>query len=617
MAAGVVYFTVFAIVPLFQLTIVFLAAILVLVFLTIGATARPDPVRVPAVDWGLALAAAATGIYFTLNSPTIIARINLFDELSRFDILFGTLLLLLVLEASRRTTGLGLTVLVLVFFAYDLFGHGLSGRLGHGYIAYDHFLDLIVFTTDGLFGAPLRVAATYAFLFVLFGTLLNRVGGGIFFFNLAARVTGTSPGGPAKIAVVSSGLYGMVSGNPISDVVTTGAVTIPVMRRLGYPAPLAAAIEVAGSTGGSLTPPVMGAAAFIMAEFTGLPYGEIAIAATLPAFLYYLGVYAQVHLSALRLGLRGLDAADIPPIREIMAQGWVYLVPLAVLIAAIVLGYSGNMIALSATVAVLVVAVFNALPMVMRRSLATLARSGLVGLYLGLSETTARMVAVAGACAAAGLIVGGLTMTGLVTKFADLITYITGASLFWSLVLAGVLTTVLGLGLPTSSSYILGAVLISPVLMKLGLSLMAAHMFILYYAVLSAVTPPVAVAAYAAAAIAQCNPLTIAMLACRLCIVAFVVPFAFAYRPSLLLTGDPVQIGAALVSAIVGVILLSIAVEGFLKSPVGWPARLLFFAGGVCFFSPMISILAAGAGLGLAAWLLHRLMPMGSSRRPG
>ncbi|MGQ0662964.1 MAG: TRAP transporter permease [Pseudomonadota bacterium] len=597
-AVGVIYGTVYAIVDLFQLTIVFLAAMLVLVFLIIGATADADPVRIPPLDWGLALAAAVTGLYFVANSRTIITRMTLFDELTAFDILFGTALLLLVLEVSRRTTGLGLTLLVLFFFAYDLFGHRLSGPLGHGFIPYDHFLDIIVFTTDGIFGAPLRVAATYAFLFVLFGTMLVKAGGGEFFFNLAARLTGKSVGGPAKIAVISSGLYGTISGNPVSDALTTGSVTIPVMIRLGYPPTLAGAIEVAASAGGSLAPPVMGAAAFIMAEYTGIPYVEIMIAATIPAFLYYLGIYAQVHLSALRLGLKGLDPSEIPSARATIAQGWVFVIPILVLVLAIAAGLSVNLTAVVATVAVVAVAAIR-----------PRTRIGLVALFDALSETTLRMAPVAGACAAAGLIVGGLTMTGLVAKFADVITLITGNSVFVSLLVTAVLTIVFGLGLPTSSSYILAAVLIGPVLVKLGVSLMAAHMFILYYAVLSAVTPPVAIAAYAVAAIAKSNPLTLSVLACRISIVAFVVPFAFAYHESILLTGDFVGIVGSTVLAIIGVVLLAIAVEGHLDRAVSWPARLLFGAGGLCFFGSSAPILAAAVGLSGAGSVLHRFVP--------
>lgn len=592
---GVIYGTLVSAIDLFAMTIVFLAAVLALCFLTIAPNGQDDPERIKAIDYGLSLASLAVGVYFTLHSHQIITRITLLDELTRWDQLFGTTLLLLTIEISRRTTGLGLTALVILFFLYDLFGHHLTGPLGHGVIGYEHFLDLMVFTTDGIFGAPLRVSATYAFLFVMFGTILNLAGGGEFFFKFAAALTGRSAGGPAKVAVVSSGLYGTISGNPIADVVTTGSVTIPVMIRLGYPAALAGGIEVAASTGGSIAPPVLGSAAFIMAEYTGIPYGQIAIAATIPALLYYLGVYAQVDLRARKEGLRGLDG-EIPKLIPTLKAGWVFIVPLVTLTLAIVVGFSANLTAMIGTVSVFVVALFDAKT-----------RIGLVKLYEMMVETALRMVPVAGACAAAGLIVGGMTMTGLATKFVDLIALVTGNDLFLSLLVTAVLTVLLGLGLPTSSSYIIAAVLVAPALIKLGLSLMAAHMFIFYYAVLSNVTPPVAVAAYAAAAISRANPLTISVYACRLTLVAFIVPFSFAYGEELLMRGDVLTILVSTVLASIGVILLAIAIEGWLDRRVNWPARALFFVAGCAFVIPQLWFALAGAACAGLGWLAHTL----------
>jgi TRAP transporter 4TM/12TM fusion protein len=572
---GVIYSTVIATPDLFAMTTLFLSAILALCFLTISPTPSETPShRVPLFDYLLAGASLALGVYFALILDTLTTRIALFDELSTVDIVFGSLLVALVVEISRRTTGLGLTILVLLFFAYNLWGHLIPGPVGHGYIPYVHFLDLIAFTTDGIFGVPLRVSATYAFLFVLFGTVLNRAGGGEFFFDIASALTGRAPGGPAKIAVVSSGLYGTISGNPIADVVTTGSVTIPVMRRLGYPAALAGGIEVAASTGGSLAPPVMGSAAFIMAEYTGIPYGEIAIAATVPAFLYYLGVYAQVHLYAARFGLSGIDT-EIPRALDTLKQGWMFIVPLLVLIGFILAGYSANYTAMGSSLAVYAMTLFSART-----------RLGFLAVYETLAETALRMVPVAGACAAAGLIIGALSMTGLSVKFVDLVRILTGDSLFLTLAVTAVLTLLLGLGLPTSTSYILAAVLIAPLLTHLGLSVMAAHMFVLYYAVLSGLTPPVAVAAYAAAALAEANPLTISVMACRMAVVAFIAPFSFAYGESLLLVGDWTTIVATLASASLGTMLLAVALEGFWRKTLNMPLRALAAAAGVVFLVP-------------------------------
>ncbi len=602
-AAGVLYASIDSSVDLFELTIVFLAAILVLSFVLITPTHDADPTSLPWYDLLFALLALATGLYLVITKDVIVTRISLLDDLTDLDIIFCSLLLFLMLEVSRRTTGLGLTGLVLLFFAYNLLGHMIPGSLGHGYIPYEHFLDLIALTTDGIFGAPLRVCATFAFLFVLFGVILNRAGGGDFFFNVAARATGRSTGGPAKVAVVSSGLYGMISGNPVADCVTTGAVTIPAMKRLGYPAAMAAGIEVAASSGGSLAPPVMGAVAFIMAEMTGIPYSEIAIAAVLPALLYYAGIFVQVHLSAKRYGLRGLRSDEIPTIGRAMAGGWTFLLPLAVLVGAIVLHYSAGMTALLAIAALVLILPLRAGTRLTVREL-----------YESLAEATINMVPVAAACAAAGLIVGAMTMTGLATKFADLILELTGHDLFLSLVMAALVTTILGLGLPTSTSYILAAVLTAPVLIKLGATLLSAHMFILYYAVLSGVSPPIAVSAYAAAAIAKANPLAISIQASRFCIVAFLVPFSFAFNEALFLKGGVLDIVWAITTAIIGVIIVGMAVEGYLNRPVGPASRVLMAIGGLLCFGPGIIYLAAGLGLAAAGYALYRWTPVPAGR---
>ena len=303
------------------LTAVFLSGMMALAFLTVGAGANSDTERVPWFDIVLSVLALASGTYFVLISDSEVQRISLLFPLDNLHLLFGTIICLLTIELTRRTTGLGLTLVVLVFVAYNFFGHNIGGVLGHGYIDANHFLDIMVYTTDGIMGLPARVAATYAFMFVMFGTFLYYAKGSDFFYDFAAAISGRQVGGPAKVAVVSSGLYGMISGSPTSDVVTTGAITIPMMKRLGYKPAVAGAIEVAASTGGSVMPPVMGSAAFIMAEYTGIEYVDIAKAALLPALLYYVGVFSQVHFRAYRLGLGGLSKDQIPKFAHDAPQG--------------------------------------------------------------------------------------------------------------------------------------------------------------------------------------------------------------------------------------------------------------------------------------------------------
>ena len=568
-----------------SITISFYAGMLAISFLYVAPTTRAD--KSPwALDWILSGAALLIGAYFLWQSDVIAERITLFDPLTQFDIVAGLGIIGLTIEAMRRSVGLGLTVIVLLFMAYNLVGHLIPGAFGHGYIEVSHFLDVSIYTTDGLFGVPLRVAGTYAFLFVLFGSVMERCRGSEFFFDLASGLTGRSAGGPAKIAVISSGLYGTISGSPTSDVVTTGAITIPIMKRLGYGATFAGAVEVAASTGGSLLPPVMGAAAFIMAEYTGIPYREIALAAIIPAILFYLPIYIQVHLRAVKTGLSGLDEDQIPPLSRTFRNGWLFIIPLIAISWSLLDGYTPSYSAIYGLIAVFAISF-------LRPS----TRLGLNAIYKTLALAAVRMIPVAGACAAAGLVIGGITMTGLASKFSFLVFVIAGDSLYLSVLVAAGVTLLLGLGMPTPSAYILAAVLISPVMYKLGIAVLPAQLFLFYFAVMSALTPPVAVAAYAASAIANANPLQIAVNAVKIAVGAFVVPFAFLFNNALVLQGTPTEIASAFIFAAIGLAFIATATEAFLWRPLHW-AKSLWLAGcGLLMLVPEPSIAcAAGAG---------------------
>lgn len=580
-----------------SLTITFLSLMLVLTFLLTGASSRSNRTRIAIPDWGLALLSILAGVYFLAKSGEIAQRITLLDPLSGWDIGMATIMLLLTLEAMRRTVGLGLTIIVLLFLAYNLFGDRLRGVFGHGVITYSHFIDITFFTTDALFGVPLRVAATYAFLFVLFGTALSKAGGAQFFYNVSARLTGGSAGGPAKIAVISSALYGTISGSPTSDVVTTGAITIPMMKRMGYNSVYAGAVEVAASTGGSVLPPVMGAAAFIMAEYTGVAYSEIAMSALIPAILFYVPIYAQVHLRAKRMNLAGIPKDQIPTFAETMRDGGLFIVPLAVITWALLQGYTPTYTAVYGLAAIFFVSL-------LRKS----TRLGPAAIFDILATSSIRMVAVAGACAAAGLVIGGITMTGLASKFGSMVFLISGADAFMSLVVAAALTILLGMGMPTPSAYILAAVLVSPVLRTLQIETVAGHLFLLYFAVMSALTPPVAVAAYAASAIANENPLKIAAQSVQIAIGAFFIPFAFIFNDALLMRGGIAGIAFATTSAFAGLLVIAVAVEGYLGSKVSVIPRLLLFAGGILLLCTDYWLLPAGLLAVASAWWLQRLI---------
>ncbi|MGI9478187.1 MAG: TRAP transporter permease [Hyphomicrobiaceae bacterium] len=598
-AVWVVYQATLSSIDVLALSIIFVSIMLVLVFLMYGASEQSHETQPSWFDWVLVLASVVTGLFFISNISEIATRISLFDELSAQQKIFSALMVLLTLEATRRTVGAGLMLIVILFIIYNLFGDRLEGVLQHGEISIGHFLDINVFTTDGLFGIPIRVAATYAFVFVMFGTFLEKARGGDFFFDLAAIISGRSAGGPAKVAVFSSALFGTVSGSPTSDVVTTGSITIPMMKRLGYPGSLAGGVEVAASTGGSLLPPIMGSAAFIMAEYTGIPYSEIIVAALIPALLYYLGVFLQVHLRSVKIGLAPLPSDRVPSLSTTLINGWIYIVPIVAIVVALVQGYSPTYVACFGTIAVIVASQFRKDARITPR-----------GLFDGLADTTIRMIGVTGACAAAGLVIGGITMTGLATKFSYLVLLFGSSSVLPALMIGAAVTIILGLGMPTPSAYVLAAVLIGPVLVnELNVPVMAAHMFLLYYAVMSAMTPPVAVAAYAAAAIAGDNPLKIAATAVMFSIVAFLIPFGFVHNAGLLMIGNPVEIVAAVLAAILAVVFLAIATEGFMRAQISNPLRVLLAVAALGMLSPLgwwtIAFAVVGGGIVAVLWRAH------------
>ena len=591
-ACWVIYANVFVISDPLVLGILFVSGILTLLFPVIGHS-QMAPNNPTIIDWLLSGLSLASGVFFFLNANAISDRITLLDPFTGPQFFFGTATLLLTLEATRRTTGAGLTGIVVLFLLYNWFGYLLPPPFGHGISEFSYLLDILVFTTDGVFGVPVRVVASYVFLFVMFGTLLSKAGGGEFFFNLASAATGNSRGGPAKVAVISSGLYGTMSGSPTSDVVATGSITIPIMKRLGYSKRFAGAVEVAASTGGSAMPPIMGSAAFILAEYTGTPYREVVYAALIPAFLYYIGVFLQVHMRAVRRDLRPYNG-DIPRLSRTFILGWPFLIPIAVIVGMLWAGYSPVMTAGA-----------GALGVVIGTALSTRTRMTPWAIIDSLGETTLRILPVAGACAAAGLVIGGLSMTGLGMKAANVIIQLSGGGVGWTLVLAAFITILLGLGMPTPSAYILAAVLVGPALMKVGLPILESHMFLLYFAILSALTPPIAVAALAAAAIADEDPFVIAFDAVRLAAFGFLMPFVFIWNPAIIGHGTVFEIGLVALGGVVAASAVAVSFEWVGKQQHGrlaWPIRGLLIVGAAAAVAPnfvisALGILATGAFL--------------------
>lgn len=578
----------------------FLGAVLALGFLTVTG----NGVRQTGRSWfanALAALSAITCGYFVWMAPSHALRWPMVSPLSTADMAAAIALCLLVLEATRRTIGLTLCILVAGFLAYAIWGHHVPGSFSHRPLSLTEIVDHLAFTTNGLIGPALSVAAFLVFVFVLFGAMLDRLGGGDFFHDLAGALVGRQAGGPAKVAVVSSAMYGTISGSPTADVVTTGSLTIPMMKRLGYSPAYAGGVEAAASAGGAILPPVMGSAAFLMSDFTGIAYADIAVSAISTALLYYVAVFYQVHARAVLDNLGGFAEAA-PRIALVLRRGWWFLIPIGAMVWLVV---SADRPVYGGGIAVVLIA---GLAFVMIRE-----PLRVLGLLLEAAQDGARRAAPVGiACGVAGLVVGTLTITDLSGKFSSLLFGFAPDQLLVVMLITAGVTLLLGMGMPTPAVYVLAAVLAAPAMINLGVPVLAAHLFVVYYASMSAITPPVAVAAFAAASIAQADPIRIGLIACRLAIVAFVLPFCFVFRPALLLAGDPLAAVWAVAVTFVGVIALAAGLEGWLGRRLTGGQRALLLAAGLTLIAPDWRADAAGLLLfGIAAaWVRLRREPI-------
>ncbi len=572
----------------------FLGAVLSLAFLTTTANPARPTGRSPA-SWLLVVLSLASCGYFVAMQPVHEMRLPMIDELSAPDIAASIVLIALVMEATRRCIGMILVVLVTIFLAYAIFGNRLSGSFAHRGFSTQEIVDHLVFSTNGLFGPALEVAAFLVVVFVVFGALLDRIGGADFFYDIANSLVGKQVGGASKVAVVSSGLYGSISGSPTADVVTTGSFSIPLMIRTGTSRTYAGAIESAASTGGALLPPVMGSAAFLMTDFTGIPYATIALSALIPALLYYQSVFLAAHFKAHRDGLSPMSEGETPSILAVLRRDWAYLVPIGLLVWGVL---SLNRPAFAGAIACAAL-----LPVALLRHPDPVRLVKTV--FFGLSDGMRGMIGVGVACAIAGLVVGTLSMTDLTGKISSGLFHMSGGSPILTVLVAAFVIIVLGMGMPTPAVYALSAVLAAPALIALGIAVLPAHLFIVYIASMSAITPPVAVAAFAAASIAKANPVMIAVVACRIAMVAFILPFVFIYQPALLLIGPAWQTVLSVAAVALGVIALNAAIEGYLFSRLGLAARVLLGAGGIGLFLPFAATQLTGLALlaATAVWL--------------
>ncbi len=491
-----------------------------------------------------------------------------YGEMTTLEFVFGVAAVIALLEATRRVIGPAIVILAVGFLLYGYFGDLLPGLAGHRGYSIERMVSQLYLGGGGIFGTPLGVSATFVILIVLFGAVLEQTGASRTLMDIATGLTGRMRGGPAKAAVVGSSLMGMISGTAVANVLTTGTISIPLMRRNGYEARSAGAIEAVASTGGQLMPPVMGAAAFLMADLTEIDYLDIAAAALAPALVYYAVLFAVVHLEARRLGIRVLARDDLPSVRDALLQGGHLLLSMVVFVWLLIDGYSVMYASFWAVVAGFV------LSFVRRQSWMTPSR-----IVEAAVSGAGAILPVATACASAGIIIGVITLTGLGLKFSSLVVTVSGGSLLVALVLTMIASLVLGMGLPTAAAYILVATLVAPALVELGVNLLAAHLFVFYAAMLSSITPPVALAAYAAAGIAGANPVSIAVQACRFGAAAFVVPFFFAYNPAMLGVGVSAPwVLMAGATAIIGGLALAAALQGWVLRRLNWVERVGFAA---------------------------------------
>jgi len=515
------------------------------------------------VDLILAALGFSFAIYIYFDYWEFIFRVG---EPTGWDLFFGIVSIVLIFELTRRVVGWPLLIIAFVFLAYSFFGQHLPAPFSHRGYDLERIATTLFMSKNGLFGVPMRVTANFIYLFIAFGAFYEISGGTAFFIDLASSLFGKLRGGPAKVSVAVSGMMGTISGSAVANTVTTGTLTIPLMKRIGFEPHVAGAVEAAASTGGQLMPPVMGAAAFIMAEYLGVAYIEVCKAALIPAILYFLAIYSVVHFYSLKIGIKGLPENEIPSVKVVFRDKWMFTVPLLVLIVILIYGYSPRIAVLFSLAATVVMSFFRKESrMTPSRILEALAKAGY------------NCVMVVGACATAGIVIGVVLLTGMSGKITALVITLSAGSLIFALPIVMFAAILFGMGLPTVVCYVLLAATVAPSLVDLGVIPMAAHLYIFYFGMLCMVTPPVSFAAYAGAAIANADPMKTGWTAWTFALAGFLLPYMFVYNNSLLLMGSVINISFAVLTAAIGVICLGIGIIGFFLEKTNPVERLIFF----------------------------------------
>jgi TRAP transporter 4TM/12TM fusion protein len=585
---------------------VLLTLMLVSTFLSVPSKKGSLKRQIHWYDVVLVLLSLVGGGYVAVYYPDIIPTLG---YMVPFRTVMGGMMILLILEAARRLVGWPIVIIGILFPIYAATSYFLPGFLHSRMIPVGRILSYIYLSPGAMMGIPLTVAGTIVFSFIFFGRVLFSTGGGKFLSDFALALMGRYRGGPAKVAILASCFFGSLSGSASANVAMTGIVTIPLMKRTGYKPHIAAAIEAVASTGGLIMPPIMAATAFIMAEFMEIPYSTIAVSAFIPALLYYIAVFIQVHLQAVKDDLKGLPREELPSLKEVMKQGWIYLIPTLVLLYCLFALYMApETSALYAVAATVIVCLFK-----------KDTRRVVIGQAWRILRDTGRGVLEVGIiCGIAGIVIGSMDLTGIGLSLSDALVSLSGGNAMVLLVLAAIGAIILGMGMPVTATYIMLVVLIAPALIELGIEPLAAHLFIMYFGVMSFLTPPVAIAAYVAASIAKSEPMRTGFAGVRLGIVAYIVPFVFALSPSLILIGSWDEILLTTITALLGIVFLSIAFEGYLFARLHAGKRILFAVGALFLIAPSLKgcIIGLALTVPLVLWELRRKKTAPSESSP-
>ncbi|MEI0525994.1 TRAP transporter permease [Brachyspira murdochii] len=569
-----------------------LAFVMLLAYLLFPMKKDMPKDKLPWYDVILAVIGAASWSYITINFDSLVRRAGIYTST---DIIIGIIGILLVFEACRRIVGLPILIISIVFIIYALFGAYAPGFLNHRGYSLQRLVSHLFYNTEGIMGTPIGASATFIFLFIFFGALLDKTGIGQFFIDICNAIAGGFDGGPAKVAVLTSAMFGTVSGSSVSNTVGTGSFTIPMMKSLGYRPEFAGAVEASASTGGQLMPPIMGAASFLMAESLGIPYMEVAKAAIIPAILYFTGIFIMVHLEAKKTGLKGLSRDSLPKIGELLMKKGYLVIPLITIIYFFVLGKTAIYAGLMGIIAAAIVALVNSIVDIIMKRKVSFGLNDLIDVFVNAARN---IISVAIACAMAGIIIGVITLTGLGLKIGAGLISISGGIPILLLFLTMISSIILGMGVPTTANYLITSTIAASAIIGLGYEPLAAHMFVFYFGIIADVTPPVALAAMAGAAIAKSDPLKTGIEATKLSIGAFIIPYMFIFNPDILMINTTISdIIPILITSLIGMFGVSAGLEGYVFRKCKPYERILFIIAGLLSIYPEVYSDIIGIGV--------------------